>query len=145
MAVTATAVFVQTPRVTPQNFVQGTDVAGTLKTLFTAGSDGSKVVAVLAATDDGSATHVITLYLTRSSVDYYLGAYTLPVSSGTSGAAANVDLLAGGPSNLIIGLPRDNDGQKYLFLQSGDTLRATFATALTAGKRIDILTVAGNF
>lgn len=145
MAVTPTAVFVQTPKVAPQNFVQGTDAAGTLKTLFTAGSDGSKVVAVLAATDDGSATHVITLYLTRSAVDYYLGAYTLPVSAGTSGAAANVDLLAGGPSNLIIGLPRDNDGQKYLFLQSGDTLRATFATALTAGKRIDILTIAGNF
>lgn len=145
MAVTPTAVFVQTPKVTPQNFVQGTDAAGTLKTLFTAGSDGSKIVAVVAATDDGSATHVITLYLTRSAVDYYLGAYTLPVSAGTSGAAANVDLLAGGPSNLIIGLPRDNDGQKYLFLQSGDTLRATFATALTAGKRIDVLTIAGNF
>lgn len=138
-------ILTQTPKITPQNFVQGTDVAATLKTLYTAGANGSKVTAVLAATDDGSATHVLTLYLTRSAVDYYMGAYTIPVSSGTSGAAANIDFLNGGPANLILGLPVDNDGQKYLFLVSGDTLRATFATALTSGKRIDMLAIGADF
>jgi hypothetical protein len=97
------------------------------------------------ASDDGSATHVLTLVLTRSAVDYYIGAYTLPVNSGTSGSVANVDMLNGGPSSLIVGLPRDNDGQKYLFLVSGDTLRMTFATALTAGKRIDVNCISADF
>jgi hypothetical protein len=146
MAVTPNNIITpQTPKITPQNFVQGTDSALTLKTLYTGGTNGSKVVAVLAATDDGSATHVLTLYITRSAVDYYVGAYTIPVSSGTSGAIANVNLLNGGPLSLIVGLPTDNDGQKYIFLESGDTLRGTFATALTAAKRIDILTIGANF
>lgn len=145
MAVTATPVFPQTPKCTPQNFVQGTDSAGTYKTLFTAGTNGSKVTSVIAATDDGSATHLLTLVLTRSATDYYIGSYTIPVSSGTSGTANNVDLLSGGPSGTIIGLSIDNDGQKYLFMESGDTLRLTFATALTAGKRIDVITTGSNF
>lgn len=145
MAVTATPAFIQTPKVTPQNFVQGTDTAGTYKTLFTAGSNGSKVVAVVASTDDGSATHVLTLAVVRSAVTYVLGAYTIPVSSGTSGAIANVNLLAGGPSSLITGLPVDNDGQRYIFLESGDTLTATFATALTSSKRIDMITIGADF
>jgi hypothetical protein len=87
----------------------------------------------------------LTLVLTRSATNYVLGAYTLPVSSGTDGSASAVDLLAGGPSNLIKALPNDNDGQKYLFLESGDTLRMTFATSLTASKRIDVLTIGADF
>lgn len=146
MAVTANSLVTpQTPKITPQNFVQGTDSAGTYKTIYTAGSNGSKIVGINVTTDDGSATHVLTLVLTRSATDYVLGAYTLPVNSGTDGSAATVDLLAGGPSTLIKGLPFDNDGQRYLFLESGDTLRLTFATALTASKRINVLTIGADF
>lgn len=145
MAVTATPVFVQTPKVTPQNFVQGTDSAGTYKTIFTAGSDGSKVTAINVTTDDGSATHVLTLALTRSATDYIIGSYTLPINSGTDGSTVGVNMLNGGPNTLITALPTDNDGQKYLFLESGDTLRMTFATALTAAKRINVVTIGANF
>lgn len=145
MAVTATPVFVQTPKITPQNFVQGTDSAGTYKTIYTAGANGSKITAIMVATDDGSATHVLSLALTRSATDYLFGAYTLPVSSGTDGSTAGIDLLRGGPNTLIPGLPVDNDGQRYLFLESGDTLRLTFATALTASKRINVVTVGADF
>ena len=145
MAVTATPVLPQTPKITPQNFVQGTDAAATYKTLYTAGANGSKIVAINVVTDDGTATHVLTLALTRSSVNYGIGAYTIPINSGTDGAAAAIDLLKGGPSTLIPGLPFDNDGQRYLLMESGDTLRMTFATALTASKRIDVVTIGADF
>lgn len=145
MAVTPTPVFPQTPKVTPQNFVQGTDSAGTYKTLHTAGSNGSKVTGINVTTDDGSATHVLTLALTRSATNYVIGAYTLPVNSGTDGSTVGVNMLAGGPAGLIPGLPLDSDGQPYLLMESGDTLRLTFATALTAGKRIDVVTIASDF
>jgi len=146
MAVTPNSqVSPQTPKITPQNFVQGTDSAGTYKTIYTGGSNGSKIVAINVTTDDGSATHVLSLVLTRSAVDYTIGAYTIPVNSGSDGSAASVDLLAGGPAFLIKGLPVDNDGQKYLFLESGDTLRMTFATALTAAKRINVVTIGADF
>lgn len=147
MAGTANAfVTPQTPNCTVQNFVQGTDVAGTYKTIYTAGAaPGTKIVGINVATDDGSASHVLTLVLTRSAVNYYIGAYTLPVNSGTDGATAAVDLMRGGPSTLIPSWPVDNDGQRFGFMASGDTLRMTFATALTAGKRIDVLVTAGDF
>lgn len=145
MAVTATPIFLQTPKVTPQNFVQGTDAAGTYKTLYTAGANGSKVVAVMVSTDDGSASHLLTLALTRSATDYTIGTYTLPVNSGGDGSTAGVDMLRGGPNTLIKGLPQDNDGQSYLLLESGDTLRLTFATALTASKRINVITIGADF
>ena len=145
MAVTSTPVFVQTAKITPQNFVQGTDAAGTYKTVYTAGANGSKVTAINVTTDDGSATHVMTLVLTRSATDYVIGSYTLPVNSGTDGSAASVDMIKGGPNSLITGLPSDNDGQTYLFMESGDTLRLTFATALTSTKRIGVVTIGADF
>lgn len=146
MAVTPnSAVTPQTPKITPQNFVQGTDSAGTFKTIYTAGANGSKITGINVTTDDGSATHVLTLSLTRSATNYALTAYTLPVNSGTDGSTSAIDLLAGGPNGLLPGLPVDNDGQRYLFLESGDTLRMTFATALTASKRIDVAVIGADF
>ena len=145
MPVSSTPVYIQTPKLGVQNFVQGTDAAGTYKTLFTAGVNGSKVVGVLASTDDGSATHVLTLAVTRSATRYTIIEYTLPINAGTGGATANVDMLAGGPLLLTKGLPVDNDGQPYLQLESGDTLELTFATALTAARRINVLTIASHF
>lgn len=145
MAVTATPVYIQNPKITPQSFVQGTDSAGTYKTVFTAGANGSKVTAVMVTTNDGSASHPLTLAVTRSAVTYPIITYTLPINSGGDGSTSGIDLLNGGPSSLLAGLPIDNDGQKYIFLESGDTLQVTFATALTAGKSIWAIAVGGNF
>ncbi len=144
MAVTATPVFPQTPKITPQNFIQGTDSAGTYKTIHTAGANGSKITGINVTTDD-SVTHVLTLVLTRSATNYVIGAYTLPAASGTDGSTASANMLSGGPSNLILGLPVDNDGQSYLFLENNDTLKLTFATALSSSKRIDVVAVATDF
>lgn len=145
MPVTATPVFIQTPRITPQNFIQGTDAAGTYKTIFTAGTNGSKITGILVNTTDGTAAHLLTLRILRAAVGYPLINYTLPINSGGDGSTPSVDLLAGGPSNLLQGLPVDNDGQKYILLESGDTLEMTFATALTASKNIYVTTIGGNF
>ena len=142
MAVTSTPVLPQTPVITPQNFVQGTDVAGTYKTVYTAGANGSKVVSLTANTTDGSAAHVMTVAITRSAVTYPLVNVNLPVNSGGDGTTPAVDLLN---SSLLPGLPVDNDGQRYLFLKSGDTLQVTFATALTAGKSIFVQCVGADF
>jgi hypothetical protein len=145
MAVTATPVFIQTPKITPQSFVQGTDAAGAYKTLFTAGANGSKVVSIMVNTTDNTATHLLVLVLQRGGVNYTLIYYTLPVNVGGDGATAGIDLLAGGPANLFVGLPVDNDGQRYLFLESGDSLQLLYNTALTAGKSIYVTTVGAHF
>ena len=142
MAVTASPAFVQSPKVTVQNFVEGTDAAATKKTIYTGTTNGSKVVAISAASD-ADETHLVSVYITRSAVDYYLCAGTIVATgAGTATGIPPLDLLFLCPS-----LPVDNDGQRYLFLNTGDTLRATFATAFTgsSGHRIDITVVAGDF
>jgi hypothetical protein len=137
MAVSDTPVFVQTPKVTPQNFVQGVDAAGTYKTIFTAGADGSKVMSITVTTTDTTTAHALTLVLTRSAVDYILNTRDIDGTDET-----NMD---GGFLPDEAGLPSDSDGQRYIFLESGDTLRLTFATALTAATRIDVVTTGANF
>src|SRR5258708_28036057 len=146
MTVTPTPVFPQTPKITTQSFIQGTDATGKPgKTIFTAGANGSKITSIMVNTTDNTATHLLVLYLTRGGVNYTLIYYTLPINVGGDGATAGVDLLAGGPNGLFAGLPVDNDGQRYLFLESGDTVTLTYRTALTSTKAIYVTTLGANF
>lgn len=140
----STPVLPQTPKLGLNNFVEGTDAAGTYKTIYTAGASGSKIVSVTATNDD-SVSHLMTLSVTRSGVDYVIGAALCQAVAGTGGNSP-LDLFAGASSgNTPIALPKDNDGQRYILLQSGDTLRATFATVLTSGKRLSVAANGADF
>lgn len=144
MALTATPVFIQKPRITPQNFVQGTDSPGGAgKTLFTAGVNGSKIVSCIVSNSDNTVTHLLTLNVVRSGVTYQLGSYILPVNVGGDGSTPGVDLLS--VSTMAGLLPYDNDGQRYLFLESGDVLNLVFGTALTTSKAFWVNTVGADF
>lgn len=146
MTVTANSIVTpQKPRCEVQNFVQGTDTAGTLKTIFTpdaVAANGAKVTAVILSTDDGTAAHDVGIFLTRSGTDYLLGTVNVPINAGNS---ASVPGVSGLDVAIIPGLPIDNDGQAYLLLEDGDLLKATFATALTAGKRINAVVIGADF
>lgn len=141
----ATPSFVSTPKITPTVFAQGTDAAGTYKTIYTAGSGGSKVVAISAMSNDSVNAHPVTVAVNRSSIVYPLVTVNVPTNAGANVTTASVDVLSGGPSALMQGLPRDNDGQKYLFLQSGDTLQATFTNNLNTSANLYITVIAGDF
>lgn len=138
MAVTHQGVFVQSPMTTPMSFVNADGTSK--KTLYTAGSNGSKVVRINATTTDTS-NNTVQLWLTRSSTSYLIGTAVVTTLAGTNGTQATQDLI---PSSLIT-LPTDNDGQRYLFVQSGDTLQASVTVAVTAAKELDIVTIASDF
>jgi len=135
-------VTVQTPKCTPARIIDSDST--NLVTLFTAGADGSKIQAIMATTDE-TVARTLKLWLTRSSVDYLLGAVSIPIGAGNTGSVAGVDVLRGGPSVLRKGLPIDNTGQPYLQLESGDTLRANVTSTVTLGKIIHIVTIGANF
>lgn len=136
----STPTFVATPKITPVAFTNS-DSANTKKTIHTAGSSGSKVSAVLATSTDTS-SRTGQLWLTRSATSYLLGSTVVATLAGTDGSAATANLL---PQTLLGSLPRDNDGQPYLFLESGDTLQVSFTAQVTAAKEIDVVAIAGNF
>lgn len=139
MAVSHQGVFVQTPKITPITIVNGTSTNKV--TVATAGSDGSKVSGIIVTSDD-SANRVVLLWLTRSATSYLLGAFPVTALAGSDGVQPGVNLLN---TALMPGLPIDNDGQVYLFLESGDTLQVSVAVAVTAGKTIYATAVMGNF
>jgi hypothetical protein len=133
MAVTNTAIFPQAPK---RGMVQAVNADGTgKKAVVTAGANGAKVVSLTAASDDTS-NRSFGIYVTRSATDYLLGTVTVPLAAGTDGSTPSVDLLGGGTANLIPGLPVDNDGQRYIFLENGDVLKVAALVAVTAAKTV---------
>src|SRR5579872_3698641 len=106
MAVTPNSVITpQAVKCFVQQFVQGTDSAGTYKTLVTAGANGTKVTSIIATTTETVSAHVITLAITRSAVKYIIGNINLPINSGLDGTTAGTNLLN---NALVAGLPVDN-------------------------------------
>lgn len=111
----------------------------TQKTVFTAGSNGSKVTGLVLSSTDTSARDVA-VSVTRSGTSYLLGTVTLPIGAGFSGAVPAVNGLT------FPGLPADSDGNPYLLLLSGDTLTVAALTTVTAAKVISaVVCAAGDF
>lgn len=132
----------QTPNRGIVQFLQGTDVAGTYKTLYTAGANGSKVTALWATNNDASATHVLTCQIVNTAVKY--GGVTL-LSIVNAGFLTAVPPQSMMTPAVWAGLPIDGNGNPYLTLASGDTLQCTFATALTAADVININAVVSDY
>lgn len=133
----------QTPNRGIVQFLQGTDVAGTYKTLYTGGANGSVCRAMSANTNDASAAHLVTVQLVNAAVKYGGTAVNVPISSGFASGAPPVNLMS---ATNWPGLPVDGPGNPYFYLASAsDTLQATFATALTASAVLNINAVCTDF
>ena len=116
-------------------FLQGTDTAGTYKTLYTAGANGSKCFGMFETNNDSMATHLVTVQVFNGGVAYGGVAVTSASSDGFANATPAKSLMS--PANWP-GLPVDANGNPFIYLVSGDTIQATFATALTSMDLINI-------
>lgn len=132
----------QTPKAAFVQFLQGTDVAGTYKTLYTGGTNGTKVSGMWANSNDASAAHLVTCQYVHSAVFYGGVAVNVVVNAGYANAAAPVNLMA---TTTWLGLPIDMPGNPYLYLNSGDTIQCTFGTALTASDWINVVATVSDF
>lgn len=123
-------------------FLQGTDTAGTYKTLYTAGTNGSKISALWMSNNDASATHLVTCQIVNTAVKYGGIALTSVVSAGFATAVPPQNMLT--PA-VWAGLPIDGNGNPYLTMISGDTLQCTYATTLTASDLINVNVIASDY
>jgi hypothetical protein len=134
MALSHQGVFVQTPRI---NVTFATNGNGTNKVILftsTTGNQGTKVVGVTAVSTINS-NRTVHLFVGTQQVT------TAVVTSNAGNSAnANVNMLAN-----WTGLPKDNDGQPYLFLQAGNTLQASPTVAVTTAKQITYAVIAADF
>jgi hypothetical protein len=135
-------VTMQTPTRGIVQFLQGTDNAGTYKTLYTAGTNGSKCNALWLTTDDGTASHLVTVQLTNGGIRYGGVAVATTFGQGFVSGTPPLNLMA---PTLWPGLPLDSDGNPYIQLMTGDSIQATYATALTAATRINLIISCGDY
>lgn len=126
-------------------FVQGTDSAGTYKTLYTGGTNGSVCYNIMLNANDQTASHTITLrYVTAAAVSYDICVTTTAPANPAIGA----NLFGAAQGFLVSNIcpaAISQAGNTYMQLKSGDTLQATFGTALTAGDQINIVAQCGDY
>lgn len=134
---TATPTFIQTPKAGLAQILPADTT--TKKTLLTAGASGMKVTAVNVASTD-TANRILQMWIVRAAVNFLQQTQTITALAGNDGVVAPINMFTNWP-----GLPTDNDGQKYLLMESGDTLQVATTTTVTAAKEVDITAVAGNF
>jgi len=116
--------------------------AGTYATLYTAGTNGSICKAIWSDNSDGSATHLISVQVVNAGTKYGGVALTSVSNAGFANATPPQSLFS---AATWPGLPLDQNGNPYLILVSGDTLQATFATAITASTQLDLHAVCSDF
>jgi hypothetical protein len=132
----------QTPNRGTVQFLQGTDSAGTYKTIYTGGTNGSICKALWSTNNDASATHLLTVQLVSSTVRYGGMAITSVESAGFASGTPAQNLMS---AVNWPGLPLDSDGNPYLILASGDTLQATFASSITSTDLINIVAICHDY
>lgn len=111
------------------------------KDLLVPGANGSKVVSILATTNE-SAERLLQISLLRGGVNYWLASVLVPPNAGLDGDTPTVDVLN---ALALPGLPIDQDGQRYFFLESGDKIQVGVGgAAVTATKTIWITAFFGN-
>lgn len=140
MATISVPSFVQTPQL--DITIYGSGDTNTNKTIFTAGSNGSKVVGIVGSNSDGDRT--FSLRLKRGSTVAQLTSVLLASGAGNISSIPSIDFLN---STNLPGLPVDNDGQRYLFLESADIISVglILTSGMTQGKDAYFTVIAGDF
>ena len=102
---------------------------GTYVTIYTGGTNGTKVSGLFVTNTD-SATHLVTVQIKSGATSYGGCSVTIPITAGFANAIPAINMMSA--ANWP-GLPIDAQGNPYFFLLSGDLLVFTYATAFSAG------------
>lgn len=140
MAKSSTLYVTQNYRNTTQTF---TDVDGTnTKLLIDAGADDSNIIGIsitsTSATDD-----ILLLYLYDSSTDFLIGSFPVPALSGSNGIVYKTNGLN---KTILAGITLDGNGNPYIPLAAGYSLRAALINGLSNnGEQTTVIVTAEDF
>jgi hypothetical protein len=113
------------------------DGAGSIKDIFVAGANGSRVAAVAATSTDTSAIDV-QLLAHDGTTAYLIGTVTVAIGSGNTGSVAAVNLLSLNQNPWL-----NSDGS--ITLPSGWKLQAKNVTTVTAAKTLTLVALGGDY
>jgi hypothetical protein len=131
----------QTPK---RGFVQFTSASTPTAyvTLYTAGANGSRCYGLWLNSSD-SVSHQTFVQLSDGSILY--GGVSLTTGTTTPGFANGAPALNAISPSVWPGLPIDNNGNPYIQLQSGDLIRVTYVTAVTAAQGVNFTVQCSDF
>lgn len=136
MAQNTSPIFGLTPISTPVTIVNGDTT--TKKTVYTAGSNGGRLLAIAASTDDTTAVRC-NIYVTVSGTDYTLGQVTVPIGAGTgTGDAPSVNLLDATKLPFLA-----SDGS--LLLPASAIVKVAANATVTSGKTVYLTGIALDY
>lgn len=130
--------FIATPRNPAVAFANADGTS--FKSLFSAGSSGSRLDTLIGTNTDTTAAYVVQFAIQKSSVDYVIGEVNIPIGSGTNGSAKSVAMLN---ATDIPGLTYTENGSVYL--ETGCVLRARVKTAVAGVFAVQIVGVGGDY
>lgn len=142
MAVTPNSLIsVQTPKAILGQ-LSTADTVSVLKAIYTGSPNGSKIVGLWVSNAD-SVGHTLDVDIQRSGSSYGCLRTTITASAGYSNGTPSINLMS---TAIWPGLPFDNDGNPFLFLQSTlDTLSVSYASTFTTTTLLNIIGVAADF
>jgi hypothetical protein len=130
---TSTPILPQTVK-TPAVQIANAD-GTTAKTIYTASANGALISAITVASTDGTARD-LKFYVNNGTTDILLCTVQIPANSGNTNALPPVDVLR---STMCPGLAFDANGNRVIFLEAGDILKAAAGASVTAGQTINIV------
>lgn len=130
--------FIAAPKNPVQSFANADGT--TFKSVFSAGSNGSRLDTLIGTNTDTTAAYVVQLAIQKSSVDYVIGEVNIPIGSGTNGSAKSVAMLN---ATDIPGLAYTENGA--LYLETGCVLMARVKTAVAGAYAVQLAGVGGDY
>lgn len=128
MAVTSSPAMPQTPN-NKCTIIQNSDSTDKI-TIFTAGSNGTRLDTVSVATTDTSNVQ-LNLWLTDGTTEIELDAVVITAGYGTDAINRAVDVLS-----LLSAAKADGDGVRQMWLKTGCILKAAANAAVTSNKYV---------
>lgn len=132
-----TAAYVATPKLFLAQVLPADTT--TKKTIATGAATGTKITGLSLSSSETATNRDVAITITRGAVIYNLCYVTVPFGAGASAVQPVT------PFSNIQGLPIDNDGQRYIFLNNGDLLQMNTTTAVTAARQVDGIAIGGDF
>lgn len=138
MSVTNTPIFPQTLTNTIGSITAAE--TSTAELMYTGGTNGSKIEAMFVTNNDAS-IRTMTLSIKQASTNYTLYTFSLPASAGITTAATPYNVWA--VANFGAFLPKDANGNPYMYLANGSSLY--LASGATVTNTMTILTQGEDF
>jgi len=131
MAANTNPIFELTPVAgTPQTFVNADGT--TLKTILTAGSEGTRIDAIMISSNSTAAEN-LAFYITISGTDYYIGNVNIPIGAGYTTVIRVDGMTWLKPAY-----------QNFFVLPASALLKCNAVVAITAGKTVTVVALGGN-